>query len=196
VPAKGRGLAPQYPIRTDRLSIRPWRNDESERYHEVRGTAEVTRYLYDPPLTRRQAATKLRGLRTEIRRPGEWINLAVEVNATRTVVGDVGLGWTSQVHRQAEVGYSFHPEHGGRGYATEAAAAMVGLAFSGLDVHRVCGRLDARNSASARLLERLGMRYEGHLVENELVKGEWTDEMIYAVLASEWSGSRPAHPDP
>jgi RimJ/RimL family protein N-acetyltransferase len=185
--AKGRGLAPRYPIRTDRLSIRPWRSDEAGRYHEVRGTAEVTRYLYDPPLTRRQSAAKLRGLRTEIRRPGEWINLAVEVTDTGTVVGDVGLGWTSQIHRQAEIGYSFRLDHRGRGYATEAAAALVGLAFTDLGVHRVAGRLDARNTASARLLERLGMRREGLLVQNELIKGEWTDEMIYAVLASEWA---------
>jgi RimJ/RimL family protein N-acetyltransferase len=184
---KGRGLAPRYPIRTDRLSIRPWRPDETGRYYQVRGTAEVVRYLYDPPLSRRQAAAKLRGLRTEIRLPGEWINLAVEVTETGTVVGDIGLGWTSQIHRQAEIGYSFDLDHRGHGYATEAAAALVGLAFAELGVHRVAGRLDARNTASARLLERLGMRREGHLVQNELVKGEWTDEMIYAVLASEWA---------
>jgi RimJ/RimL family protein N-acetyltransferase len=76
------------------------------------------------------------------------------------------------------------------GYATEASAVMVELAFSTLGAHRVSGRLDARNDASARVLERLGMRREGHLVENEYVKGEWTDEALYAVLEVEWRAVR------
>ena len=180
--------APAYPISTARLWLRPWRPEELDRYHQVRGNPEVVRYLYDEPLTRGQAAEKLAGLHTEITAPGMWINLAVEVVGSGVVVGDVGLAWTSQSHRQAEIGYTFDASHRGRGYATEAAAAMVDLAFTGLGAHRVCGRLDARNDASARLLERLGMRREAHLIENELVKGEWTDEVIYAVLAREWRG--------
>jgi RimJ/RimL family protein N-acetyltransferase len=112
------------------------------------------------------------------------------VDGSGTVVGDVGLCWSSEVHRQAEIGYSFHPDHRGHGYATEAAAALVALAFTDLGVHRVAGRLDARNTASARLLERLGMRREAHLVENEWVKGEWSDEVVYAVLDTEWADRR------
>jgi RimJ/RimL family protein N-acetyltransferase len=69
----------------------------------------------------------------------------------------------------------------------EAARAVVDLAFRELGVHRVFGQIDARNTASARVLERLGMRREAHLVENEWVKGEWTDEVIYGVLADEWA---------
>jgi RimJ/RimL family protein N-acetyltransferase len=159
----------------------------------------VARFLYEQPLTRQEAMAKLGGLRTEITGPGQWINVAVEVvgnpvggtgtsggPTTGTVVGDVGLCWTSEAHRQAEIGYAFLPDHHGRGYATEAAAAMVELAFSGLGVHRVSGRIDARNQASGAVLRRLGMRLEAQLVENELVKGEWTGEAVYAVLDREW----------
>jgi RimJ/RimL family protein N-acetyltransferase len=186
------GLAPEYPLRTRRLALRPWRPDDLDRYLDLRGRPEVARFLYDQPLNRQQAAAKLAGLHSQITQVGGWINLAAEVVDSGTVAGDVGLGWTSDVHRQAEIGYTFHPDHQGRGYATEAAAAMVELAFTGLGAHRVCGRLDARNTDSARLLERLGMRHEAHLVENELVKGEWTDEAVYAVLASEWWRDRPS----
>ena len=63
---------------------------------------------------------------------------------------------------------------------------MLRLGFEELDLHRIVGRLDARNTASARVLERLGMRLEAHLRENEFVKGEWVSELIYAVLAGEW----------
>ena len=79
------------------------------------------------------------------------------------------------------------PEFTGHGYATEMAAEMLRIGFDELGLHRVVGRLDARNDASARVLERLGMRREALLVDNEWVKGEWTSELDYALLADEWA---------
>ncbi len=177
---------PSFPIRTDRLALRPWRLDEEEVYHTLRGDPEVVRYLYDEPLSRTEAVNRLTRLRSEITEPDAWMNLAVEVVASGRVVGDVGLCWRSDIHRRAEIGYTLLPDQRGLGYATEAAAAMVELAFTSLGAHRVSGHLDQRNRASAAVLERLGMRREAHLVENEWVKGEWTDEAVYAVLAREW----------
>ena len=92
----------------------------------------------------------------------------------------------SRAHRQCEIGYAFLPESSGHGYATEAAGALLGLCFTELGAHRVAGRLDARNDRSAAVLERLGMRREGHLRENEFVKGEWTDEVVFAMTEAEW----------
>ena len=186
----GAGLVPDYPIRTGRLLLRPWRPNDLDTYHGLRGDPEVARFLYDRPLSRDEARAKLASLRSTISEPGQWVNIAVEVTTTGEAVGDVGLGWVSDVHRLADIGYTFLPGHRGNGYATEAAAAMVDLAFSALGCHRVAGHLDARNAASAALLERLGMRHEAHLVENEWVKGEGTDESIYAVLATEWAARR------
>jgi len=190
-------LRPEYPVRTPRLALRPWRPDDLERYHQLRADPEVARYLYDEPLSRDAAADRLAGLRSEIDAPDRWMNLAVELvgddgDPSGRVVGDVGLCWRSEVHAHAEIGYVLHPDSRGQGYATEAATALVDLAFSGLGAHRVTGQIDARNRASAAVLERLGLRREGHLVENEFVKGEWTDEAIYAVLDREWSSRRPA----
>jgi RimJ/RimL family protein N-acetyltransferase len=99
-----------------------------------------------------------------------------------SVIGDLSLTLTSAEHRQGEIGFLVHPDHQGRGYATEAAGALLGLAFGTFALHRVVGRLEARNTASARVLEKLGMRREAHLVENELVKGEWQSEVVYAAL--------------
>ena len=87
------------------------------------------------------------------------------------------------------MGYVFAPDAGGHGYATEAAAAVLSLAFEDLGLHRVIARLDARNGPSARLAARLGLRLEGHLVSNEWFKGEWSDELDFAMLASEWPSS-------
>ena len=184
------GLVPDYPIRTDRLLLRPWRLDESDTFHRLRGDPEVARFLYQRPLSRAEADTALAAQCSTITEPGQWMNVAVEVAATGEVAGDVGLCWLSAGDRQAEIGYTFSPDHHGRGYATEAAAALVDLAFTGLGAHRVVGHLDARNTASAAVLERLGMRREAHFVENEWVKGEWTDDVVYALLASEWPARR------
>lgn len=151
----------------------------------------VVRFLYEEPLSRAESVTHLEQ-RFDARLPdeGAWLNLAVEHEGA--YLGEVGLKLVSVMHRQCEVGYVFLPESAGRGYATEATAAMVALAFDELDAHRVCGRLDARNDASARLLERLGMRREALLRENEFVKGEWTDELVYAITEDEWkAGSGP-----
>ena len=82
-----------------------------------------------------------------------------------------------------------HPDHQGHGYATEAAAAMLELAFGSYDLHRVSASVEPRNTASVRVLERLGMRKEAHLLENDWVKGEWSSEAIYAILAREWRGA-------
>ena len=92
----------------------------------------------------------------------------------------------SREHRQGEIGYILHPDYHGRGLATEAAEVMLRLGFEDLGLHRVIGRLDGRNLASARVLERLGMRREAHFVENEIVKGERTDEIVHAMLEHEW----------
>jgi RimJ/RimL family protein N-acetyltransferase len=74
------------------------------------------------------------------------------------VIGEVTLTWTGVVNRQGEFGFVFHPDFHGRGHASEAAARMLDLAFDELGLHRVCGRTDADNVASAALMRRLGLR--------------------------------------
>jgi RimJ/RimL family protein N-acetyltransferase len=88
----------------------------------------------------------------------------------------------------AEIGFIVHPDHHGQGYATEAGRALLGIGFDELKLHRVIGRAEVRNVASARVLEKLGMRQEAHFVENEFVKGEWQSELVYAILDWEWWG--------
>ena len=165
------GLDPDYPIRTDRLLLRPWRPDEVDAFHRLRGDPAVARFLYDGPLSRDEADAKLAVQLSAITETGRWMNLVVEVAATGEVAGDVGLCWLSAVDRQAEIGYMLSPAYHGLGYATEAAAAMVDLAFTGLGAHRVIGRLDARNTASAAVLERLGMRQRGPLRRKRVGQG-------------------------
>lgn len=117
---------------------------------------------------------------------GDALVLGAELADAGQLIGDVLPHWVSAEHRCGEIGYVFNPAYAGRGFAAEAAHTVLHLAFDDLGLHRVFARVDARNTASARLAARLGMRQEAHLVENEWFKGEWTDELDFALLSREW----------
>lgn len=180
------------PIRTARLVLREVAASDDEDHARLFSDVDVIRYLYETSMDAEQMRTHFerrfwRGLPVE----GQWCNFVVEHEGA--FVGEVGLGLVSAVHRQCEVGYVFSPAHRGLGFATESTRAMIDLAFDQMSAHRVTARLDARNDASRHLLERLGLRREAHLIHNEFVKGEWTDELLYAVLAGEWrDATRPS----
>ena len=88
--------------------------------------------------------------------------------------------------QQVEFGITVAPSHQGQGYASEALHAVFGHLFGALGKHRVHASVDPRNDACIALLESVGMRREGHLRESLLVDGEWVDDLLYAVLRSEW----------
>jgi RimJ/RimL family protein N-acetyltransferase len=184
-----RVLRPPLPIVTPRLLLRPFTPDDFDDAYAFHARPDVVRYLYWEPPTAEEfrdlLARKAQG--QGFAREGDRLNLAVVPHDVGRVIGDVSLAWRSAAHRQGEIGFVLHPDQQGHGYAAEAARALLQIGFAGLGLHRIVGRLDARNTASARVLERLGMRREAHLVENEFVKGEWADELVYALLDREWA---------
>ncbi|GEN86025.1 hypothetical protein OSO01_07640 [Oceanobacillus sojae] len=84
-----------------------------------------------------------------------------------------------------EIGYTFSSEASGKGYATEAVSVLVNNLFSEFKVHRIQANLDARNEASQKLCERIGMRKEAHFIQDYWSKGEWTDSLVYGMLSSD-----------
>lgn len=182
-------LAPQYPVRSPRLSLRPLSAADTTALLAYRSRADVCRYVPFTPMDTATIAERLETVwaRTSLNDEGQNLTLGVEVTATGEFVGDVVLFWHSREHRGGEIGYVLNPEFGGHGYATEAVRRLLGLAFDDLRLHRVIARVDARNDASARLASRLGMRQEAYLVRNEWFKGEWTDELDFALLEEEWA---------
>ena len=179
-----------HPIETERLVLRPFVAEDLDMLSAIHGRDDVTPFLYWDARTRDEVRTVLAQYieRTTLRAEGDVLNLAVVLRESGELVGDFMVFYRSEQHRQGEIGFILHPDHQGCGYATEAARVLLRLGFEELGLHRITARLDARNGASARVLERLGMRREAHLIENEFVKGEWTDEFVYAQLRREWAG--------
>jgi RimJ/RimL family protein N-acetyltransferase len=120
---------------------------------------------------------------------GESLNFVIERIADGDFVGMCLLFHFEPPSRRAEIGYTIARGHWARGYATEAVRGLVEYAFGTLDLNRVEADIDPRNAASARLLERVGFRREGHLRERWIVKGEVSDTIFYGLLKSEWHAS-------
>jgi RimJ/RimL family protein N-acetyltransferase len=181
-----------HPIQTPRLTLRPFRPADLDDLYAYQSRPEVARYLHWEARNRAQARAALQEQchQTRLEAEGDWLTYAVVWREAGHVIGETGLKLTSREHGQGETGFVFNPHYQGRGLATEAAGAMLALAFDHLGWHRVIGSCDARNQPSARLMERLGMRREGHFVHNMLIKGEWADELIYAILDREWRRRR------
>jgi RimJ/RimL family protein N-acetyltransferase len=181
-------LVPTAPLRTARLTLRPFEMSDLDAYFDLMGREEVCRYLIWGPMTLAQARAKLevRTGQTSIRGEGEAILFAVVETATGRMIGELMLRMGSGISRQGEVGWSLHPDVQGRGLGTEAATELLRLGFDELRLHRIEAEADSRNTASIRVMEKLGMRREALFVEKELFKGEWAGDVIYAILEDEW----------
>jgi RimJ/RimL family protein N-acetyltransferase len=181
-------MSPAYPVRGERLLLRPLTSRDTDALLAYRSREDVCRYVPFEPMTAEDITERLAGpwADTELSGEGHGLTLGAEVRQTGELAGDCVLFWRSREHAGGEVGYVFNPSLGGRGYATEAVTMMLRLGFEELGMHRIIARIDERNEPSARLARRVGMRQEARLVENEYFKGEWTTELDFAVLATEW----------
>ncbi|MBB5956934.1 RimJ/RimL family protein N-acetyltransferase [Saccharothrix tamanrassetensis] len=183
-------IKPAYPVRTERLLLRPFTPADHAALHSWQSRPDVVRYLYGEPKTPEETAESL-AMKAAVTWPskeGEHLSLAVEREGE--VIGEAVLKWLNEQHRQGEIGYILHPDHHGHGYATEASRAMLDLGFDHLDLHRIVASCDASNEASWRVMERLGMRREAHFRHGEVFKGSWGEEFVYAILEDEWRATR------
>ncbi|SIR53711.1 GNAT family N-acetyltransferase [Microbacterium sp. RURRCA19A] len=173
----------------ERVRLRPIVDTDVDAMVTYRGDPEVCRFLpFDPQSGEdiRQRIGRLFG-GTSLAGENGGVVLAIERRDDRAVVGDLVLFHLDADSGTAEVGWVVSPAASGRGLATEAVRALVDTAFTVYGLRRLVARIDAENTRSIALAERLGMRREAHLVENEWFKGRWSDELDYALLSREWT---------
>lgn len=182
-------FVPNYPITTERLELRPFSRADVDAVFAYRSLPEVAAYLFDEPMTHEECAEAVRARAGQFAfgAEGDKILLGVERRADRRLIGEVSLIWRSVTDEQGEIGYILHPDAQGRGYATEAAAALLDFGFGGARLHRIYARCDEHNIPSARVMARLGMRQEAHLRDHSFHKGRWASEQVWAILAEEWA---------
>jgi len=179
-------------FRTERLFIRPVQLTDAEALFGFRSDPECAEFMSSIPLNVAEMRERIQKTASEINQSGTWFQFVIFEKDERSVVGDIGLHFLASdtQNKQVELGYILHKKYWGKGYATEALMPIVDYLVYTLDKHRLVANIDPSNYPSIRLVEKLGFRKEGHLRESFFSKGKWLDDLVFAILASEWKQRR------
>lgn len=173
------------------LVLREFAPDDWEDVYAYSSLPEASRYQAWGPNTPEDARAHIgRACAAALEEPRSAYMLAVTLAETGKVIGGGDLHVRSHRFRSGEIAYGIAPAFWGRGYATEVARLLLGFGFASLHLHRIAGTCDPRNVASARVLEKVGMRYEGRMRETLLIRDGWRDSALYSILEQEWAPDR------
>jgi [ribosomal protein S5]-alanine N-acetyltransferase len=176
----------QLTLQAKRLLLRPLRDSDAEALFGIFSDPQVMRYWSTPPWTSLDQARSMIERDIEAMAAGEHVRLGLERTGDGALIGTCTLFALSEQCRRAEVGYAMASHAWGKAYMDEALRALLNFGFSELKLHRVEADIDPRNLASARSLERLGFRKEGHLRERWIVGDEISDTALYGLLQRDW----------
>jgi RimJ/RimL family protein N-acetyltransferase len=180
-------------IRTERLTLGSLHASDAQALYEYRSDPEVARYQTWQPGSVEDARVFIDGVQgVAVDTPGTWVQLAIRQQSNARLVGDLGVHFLPDDPRQVEVGFTVDPAFQGRGIGTEALTGLLNHLFGALHKHRVIASVDPRNVPSTALLRRVGMRQEAHFHESLWFKGEWADDLVFAILRSEWEHGVPS----
>jgi [ribosomal protein S5]-alanine N-acetyltransferase len=178
---------PWFPLETERLILREFRESDLDDVHAYGSDPEVSLYMDWGPNTLEMSREFLgRQIGWQMEWPRNSVSLAIELKTTHEVIGSIRLAVTDVANRNAEFGYSIRRRSWRQGIATEATRMLVGIAFDRLGMHRVFATCDVRNNGSWGVMEKLGMRREGLMRQNIMGRDGWRDTYIHAILADEW----------
>jgi RimJ/RimL family protein N-acetyltransferase len=170
-------------IYTERLLIRPFESNDIDDVFNIYNNNNTCKYLLHDKWTAENLEREFnKKLDNSSLTKESVLSLAV-VNGTK-VIGDLSV-WYTDMKDTVEIGFSFLNTVSGKGYATEATRSLAENLFNEFNVHRIQANLDARNEASKKLCERIGMRKEAHFIQDFWNKGEWTDSIVYGMLLSD-----------
>ncbi|KAB1065242.1 GNAT family N-acetyltransferase [Salibacter halophilus] len=171
-------------IKTKRLTLRPIERADSKSVFSYRSDSNHNQYQGWVPESLDEVESFIAKNPKEFNLPETWFQLVIVLNDSNEVIGDVGIHFIDE--DQCEVGVTLDKQFLGKGFATESLSGVFDYLFRDLTKHRITGSVDPRNEASIQLLERLGMRREAHFKKSLWFKGEWVDDVVYAILKTEW----------
>jgi len=174
-------------LATEPLLLRDFIEDDWQAVHEYAVDPEVVRFMDWGPNTEQQTKdfiARTIGHRQE--EPRRAFELAVVLKDSNRLIGGCGLRISRPEHHCGDIGYIFNRQFWGHGYATEASRAIVRFGFEQCGLHRIFATCDAQNAGSAHVLEKLGMRREGHFLHDKWQREQWRDSFLYAILVDEW----------
>jgi RimJ/RimL family protein N-acetyltransferase len=174
-------------LETTRLRLRHLTDTDLQAFMAYRNDPEVARYQSWEGISETEASAFIQEQKkVQPSVPGQGFQIAIELKETNALIGDCYFTINELDNRQAEIGFTLSRAYQGHGFATEAVSYFLNYAFLTFDLHRIIAIADCENAASVALLERLGMRREGHFLQNVWFKGKWGDEYLYAILKEEW----------
>jgi RimJ/RimL family protein N-acetyltransferase len=174
-------------INTDRIILRKLEDSDIDNFYKYRRNPEVALYQGWKPYTYEKALNFIedqKNFRPNI--PGTWFQIAIALKTNNTLIGDCALYTLEEDPDQVEIGFTLEPLYQNQGYAREAVQCVINYIFTVMKKHRVIARVDVRNHRSINLLEKVGMRKEGCFLKSYLSKGEYVDEVHFAMLKEEW----------
>jgi RimJ/RimL family protein N-acetyltransferase len=171
-----------------RVVLRELDQDDWEDVYSFASQPDMSRYQAWGPDTPDDVRAYIDRARAAAREePRSAFILAVALVETGRVVGSGDLYIRSPRFRSGEIAYGISPAYWGQGLATEVARLLLVFGFDTLALHRIAGTCDPRNVASARVLAKVGMRYEGRMRETRLIRDGWRDSSLYSILEQEWA---------
>jgi len=180
-------IEPWFPLRTARLLLREFRADDFDDVHAYARDPLVARFMeWGPNAEAETREFMARMLAEQETWPREGVNLAIEHAGDHKVIGSIRLSVTDAKNQTGDIGYSLNSGYWRRGLCTEAARALLAVGFGTLGLHRIWAECDLENAGSYRVMEKLGMRREGHIRQGKLIKGQWRDRFVYAILADDF----------
>ncbi|UVI29160.1 GNAT family N-acetyltransferase [Paenibacillus spongiae] len=170
----------------DRLILRDYTESDFPAYEELERNDHTYKYENTAPNAKQIRDRFLTVLPDAQSNPRQRYELAVCLKTDVKLMGRVSIKLNWAEIREWEIGWAFHSDYWGNGYATEAVKILIGYAFTHLNAHRVVAYANAENHPSEKLMIRVGMIKDGVLRETRFCNQRWCNELIYSVLESEW----------
>ncbi len=173
-------------IETKRTILRPIEAGDNKMVFTYRSDSETNKYQGWIPKNLSDVDEFIFKNPKEFNKPETWFQLVIIEKETDEIIGDIGIHFIDCNNYQCEIGCTLMKNVHGKGFALETLKAVIGYLFGTLNKHRIVTSIDPSNISSIKLVERLGFRKEAHFKKSLLINGKLVDDIVYAILKSDW----------